>query len=125
MSTQSTHCLRCGARDGSQHAPGCGNPPADYKAWAQFTRALMGWTDIIDGKTRHQLLAAEQVREAAAPQPAPHAVPAHVELAAAAAIAEHLAREKVPRYCCPGYFSYDGNGFHTHCTPPGASDDQG
>jgi hypothetical protein len=84
---------------------------ADYPEWAQFTRALMGWTDITaaDGDTRLRQLARQQAAEAREhpPQPAAAGLPA-AGLPAGVRI-------PVPRQApCPGEFGPGGE-WREHC----------
>jgi hypothetical protein len=81
---------------------------ADYREWAQFTRALMGWTDIAaEGDTRLRQLARQQAAEARSqPPPRPSAAP------------PDGVRIPVPRQApCPGEFGPGGK-FREHCKPP-------
>jgi hypothetical protein len=87
---------------------------ADYREWAQFTRALMGWTDITaEGDTRLRQLARQQADEARSQPPPgrrPHPGPP-------AALPDGV-RIPVPRQApCPGEFGPGGK-FREHCTPP-------
>ncbi len=86
---------------------------ADYREWAQFTRALMGWADITGGETalparesRLRKLAAEQAREAAQ-QP-------RIPAIGTPASGRWLAGIKTRQQPCPGEFGPGGT-FREHC----------
>jgi hypothetical protein len=102
--TDSTHCLKCGVREGQQHHPGCGTPPASPD-WIHAIRDYYGLASTSTEDHR-RALAAEQAAESRAqrqrdPVPLPD-IPVPIQVPYVAP--------------CPGEFGPGGT-FRDHCRP--------